>query len=149
MWNKAFVFSELNMLYKLWQRNFDHFHIALIFFECQSVSMSFSYWFFIVILNMRNFDVFPFTCPSWLSWHLWCNFWSTLCSAHEINHSFYSCRLCRLGGFMVPSQKIFSQDSRCMPVVGVQFTACLRGLHSRDQLQSIFLIVWARCFDGL
>ncbi|KAG6386747.1 hypothetical protein SASPL_151920 [Salvia splendens] len=55
----------------------------------------------------------------------------------------------RLDGFMALSQKIYSQGSRCTAVAGAQFTASLRGQHSRDQLPLTSLIVSTRFCDGL
>ncbi|KDO83415.1 hypothetical protein CISIN_1g001413mg [Citrus sinensis] len=44
-------------------------------------------------------------------------------------------------GFMVLLRKIFLQDSRCMPVVGGQFTACLSAQPLKGLLLLIFQIV--------
>lgn len=55
----------------------------------------------------------------------------------------------RLGGYMVLLQKISSPVSKCMHVAGGRFTVCLNYLHSKDLLQSIFLIDWTKSLGGL
>jgi len=71
-----------------------------------------------------------------------------LCGQTSSQLCFWS-PLCRLDGFMVLLQKIFSQDSRCMLVDGGQSIAFQSAQLSRDLLQSTCLTVWIKCFGGL